>query len=121
MKLTLVDQEGKFHEFEPAVVPRIGCEKGVQSVDPQDAARLFNQSPSDFNMISRPLDILLGHVRPSIFPVADKLVGKSQLYKSAFSKGWLVVSADEAAGDMEGVYSPEETLSEREVIVAKRS
>lgn len=89
-----MDHEGNLHVIEPALVPHICCVQGMQSVDLHAAALVFKRSPSDFDVVSGPLNILLGH---SIFPVADELIGESRLYSSAFSTGWLEVLADGAS------------------------
>ena len=44
------------------------------------AASVFNQSPADFDAVSGPLEILLGHVQPSIFLVTGDSIGENRLY-----------------------------------------
>ena len=94
-KLKLVDRVGMFHDLELVVIPHIGDTQGVRSINPLVAASVFNRDPTDFDAVSRPLDILLGHVLPSIILVAEDFFGESCLYGLIFSTGWLKVSVKE--------------------------
>jgi hypothetical protein len=94
VKLCLADGNQNLHLLEAAVEPTIGHTEGLRSMDPANAAALFNMKPEDFTLVNGPLDLLVGHIRPTMFPAADRLVGESRLYRSIFGSGYLVVSAD---------------------------
>jgi hypothetical protein len=82
VKLCLADHNQNLHLLEAAVIPTIGHTEGLRSMDPADAAALFNMKPEDFTLVNGPLDLLVGHIRPTMFPAADRLVGESWLYQT---------------------------------------
>ena len=90
VKMYLVDRNDNLHLLEAAVVPTIGHKEGLRSIDP----KIFNMSPDDFTMVNGPVDVLISHIRPSLFPAANCLKGESCLYRSFFGSGWLCVSAE---------------------------
>ena len=94
VKLCLVDRNKNMHVMEAAVVHIIGHTDGLRSMDPAGSAALFDMKPEDFLLVNGPLDVLLGHISPTTFPAADRLIGEPRLYRSIFGTGFLVVSAD---------------------------
>ena len=66
------------------MVPSIGATNGLSLINPVDVAKIFNMRPEDFTAVNAPVDILLGHIRTSIFPAADRMISESRLYCRLF-------------------------------------
>jgi len=94
VKVCLIDRNKNYHVLEAAVVPSIGATEGLRSMDPAAAAEVFDMKPEDFSLVDGQVDILIGHITPTMFPCADRMVGETRLYRSLFGTGFLVVSAD---------------------------
>ena len=94
VKLCLVDRHKNYHILEPVVVPLIGPKEAICSINPVEAAVLFDMKPEDFTLVDGQVDLLVGHLHPSMFPYSVRSVGETMLYSSLFGSGYFAVSAN---------------------------
>jgi len=94
VKLCLIDRHKKYHMLEPVVVPLIGPKEAICSMNPVEAAVLFDMKPEDFTLVNGQVDLLVGHLHPSMFPYSERSVGETMLYSSLFGSGYFAVSAN---------------------------
>ena len=66
----------------------------MRSVQPARAAKIFNMYEEAFTEITEPVDVLLGHIRPAIFPEHVKTVSESSLWRTIFGSGFFALSAE---------------------------
>ncbi len=82
----MMDRNSNIHQLQAAVLDEV-TKGSVTTMDPEQAAKIFNKNPYEFSKIDNTVDILLGTVRVSIVPTSIATVGETRLYQSLFGTG----------------------------------